>query len=205
MTTTREDIVTHAHQLAGLSADPVDALTRRVYLDTIAPGETPARAAEMARASGCALTCRAILRRFIVHPILEAPYRDRQAVTDLTRIAADADALTIVFAPRGRSPVHRVEAEPGDMLIVGGGDDGGGPEHAWTALTSVEDPGYNHPYPSLLLDGLDGGQRTQDAGRHQCIQLRDHELRDGWDITSTYRRRVRYVIDVMAIVGRFGR
>lgn len=192
MTTTREDIVTAARSLAGLSADPSDALTRRVYLDTIAPGETPARAGEMARMSGCALTCRAILRRFIKHPILEAPYRDRQAVSDLVEIAAEAHAL--------RSSIPTVQ--PGDMLIVGGSEDGGGPEHAWTALSVVANP---YPDGGLLLDGLDGGQRTEDAGRHQWIVQRDHELRDGWDITATYRRRVRYVIDVMAIVGRFGR
>lgn len=193
--TTREDIVAVARGLAGLSADPADELTRRVYLDTIAPGETPARAAEMALMSGCALTCRAILRRFIEHPILEAPYRDRQAVSDLVRIAHQAAALFWLARPW--------EARPGDMLIVGGtyaGD--GGPEHAWTVLSVVANP---YPDGGLLLDGLDGGQRTEDAGRHQCIVRRDHEIRDGWDITATYRRRVRYVIDAMAIVARFGR
>lgn len=62
-----------------------------------------------------------------------------------------------------------------------------------------------NPYPDggYLLDGLDGGQRTE--GGHQAIEVKAHELRDGWDITATGRRRVRYVIDVMAIVGRFGR
>ncbi len=189
--TTREDIVTHARTIAGLSADPADELTRRVYLDTIAPGETPARAAEMALMSGCALTCRAILRRFIVHPILDAPYRDRRAVSDLVEIAMAANAQRQAWSL----------PEPGDMLIVGG-DGHGGPEHAWTALSVVANP---YPDGGLLLDGLDGGQRTEDAGRHQWIVQRDHELRDGWDITATYRRRVRYVIDVMAIVGRFGR
>jgi hypothetical protein len=202
--TTREDICTHARSLAGLSADPADALTRTVYLDTVAPGETPTRAAEMARMSGCALTCRAILRKFIVRPILEQPYRDRRAVSDLVEIAGDADALTVIYAPGNSHQLHLLEAEPGDMLIVGGGEDGGGPEHAWTALSCVDDPGYD-PGVGYLIDGLDGGQRTEDAGRHQWIVQRDHELRDGWDITSTYRRRVRYVIDVMAVVGRFGR
>jgi hypothetical protein len=191
--TTRRDIVAHARGLAGLSADPDCALTRALYIDTVAPGETIRRSDEMAKMSGCALTCaRGILRRFILHAILEAPYRDRRAVSDLVQIAKDADALL----PLSATP------QPGDMLIVGGGEDGGGPEHAWTALSCIESP---YPDGGLLLDGLDGGQRTEDAGRHQWIVQRDHELRDGWDITSTYRRRVRYVIDVMAIVGRFGR
>lgn len=190
--TTRDDVVAFSKSLAGLSADPADELTRRVYLDTIAPGETPARRAEMARMSGCALTCRAVLRQFIEHPILERPYRDQQAATDLVMIAAPAFA--IYNAAEG--------TEPGDMLIVGGGPDGGGAEHAWTTLSCVADPGYETT-PGYLLDGLDGGQH--DAGGHECIATRDHELRDGWDITATYRRRVRYVIDVMAIVRRFGR
>ena len=194
MTATREDICNYARSLAGLSADPADELTRRVYLDTVAPGEAPARAAEMALMSGCALTCRAILRRFIVHPILDRPYNDRQAVSDVARIAHQAAAYRL----------RNVAPEAGDMLIVGGGEDGGGPEHAWTALSCVADPGYEVA-PGYLLDGLDGGQRTEDAGQHQCIVERAHELRDGWDITATYRRRVRYVIDVMTIVGRFGR
>ena len=188
----RSQVTDYARSLAGLSADPADELSARVYRDTIAPGETRARADEMALMSSCALTCRAILRRFIRHPILEQPYRVRRAVSDLVEIATEAHALS-----RGaRSP------EPGDMLIVGGGEDGGGSEHAWTVLDVVANPGYE-PTPGLLITGLDGGQR--DAGGHQLISLRDHEIRDGWDITSTGRRRIRYVLDVAAIVQRFGR
>lgn len=191
--TTREDIVTRARQLAGLSADPAHPRERARYLETIAPRETYARATEMARMYGCALTCaRGILDDFILHAILQEPYRDQRAVSDLVQIAKDAGALL----PLSATP------QPGDMLIVGGGEEDGGPEHAWTALSCIENP---YPDGGLLLDGLDGGQRTEDAGRHQCIQLRAHELRDGWDITPTGRKRVRYVIDVMAIVGRFGR
>jgi hypothetical protein len=193
MTTTREHIVTRARSLSGLTADPDFPIGRDRYLDTVAPNETPFRTNEMGKMSGCALTCaRGILRRFILHAILEAPYRDRRAVSDLVQIAKDAGALLPLSAP----------PQPGDMLIVGGGEDGGGDEHAWTALSCMANP---YPDGGLLLDGLDGGQRTEDAGRHQWIVQRDHELRDGWDITATYRRRVRYVIDVMAIVGRFGR
>jgi len=187
----RSQVALYAHGLAGLSADPADELSARVYRDTIAPGETRARADEMALMSSCALVCRAVLRRFILHPILEAPYRDRQAVTDLTRIAHDAGAT-----------VRHLPVEPGDMVIVGGGVDGGGSEHAWTVLDVVADPGYE-PTPGQLVTGLDGGQR--DAGGHQLIALRDHEIRDGWDVTSTGRRRIRYVLDVAAIVQRFGR
>jgi len=189
---TRSEIVTFSRALVGLSADPADVLSARVYRDTIAPGETRVRADEMALMSSCALTCRAILRRFIAHPLLDAPYRIGAAVADLVVIAYAADAVRFPdSAP-----------EPGDMLIVGGGEDGGGSEHAWTVLDVVPDPGYE-PTPGLLVTGLDGGQR--DAGGHQLIALRDHEIRDGWDFTSTGRRRIRYVLDVAAIVARFGR
>jgi len=189
----RSQVCDYARSLAGLSADPADELSARVYRDTIAPGETRARADEMARMSGCALTCRAILRRFIEHSILERPYRTGCAVSDLVEIGR----MSGVFE---RGP--RTAIEPGDMVIVGGGLDGGGSEHAWTALDVVADPGYE-PTPGLLVTGLDGGQR--DAGEHQLISMRDHEIRDGWDITATGRRRIRYVLDVAAIVARFGR
>jgi len=192
----RSQVTDYARSLAGLSANPADELSARVYRDTIAPGETLARADEMALMSSCALTCRAILRRFIKHPILEAPYRDRRAVSDLVEIAQAARA-----AWAGDRHVGELIG-PGDMLIVGGGEDGGGSEHAWAVLDVVPDPGYE-PTPGLLVTGLDGGQR--DAGGHQLISLRDHEIRDGWDITSTGRRRIRYVLDVAAIVQRFGR
>lgn len=188
----RSRITDYARTLSGLSADPADEPSARVYRDTIAPDETRARADEMALMSSCALTCRSILRRFIKHPILDKPYRDRRAVADLVDVAILAHGL----GQASRSP------SPGDMLIVGGGDDGGGSEHAWTVLDVVPDPGYEAS-PGLLVTGLDGGQR--DAGGHQCISLRDHEIRDGWDVTSTGRRRIRYVLDVAAIVQRFGR
>jgi hypothetical protein len=198
----RSQVVTYGRTLAGLSADPAWPFLRGDYLDTIAPGETPSRANEMAKMSGCALTCRAILRRFIRHPILEAPYRDRQAVSDLMRIAQGAEAVTVISWPDAPRRPDRFEVQPGDMLIVGGGLSGDGSEHAWTVLDVVADPGYEVS-PGLLVTGLDGGQR--DAGGHQLIALRDHEIRDGWDVTSTGRRRIRYVLDVAAIVTRFGR
>lgn len=192
----REAVVAYARTLEGLCADPSDELTRQVYSDLIAPGETPQRRAEMLCNSGCELTCRAILRRFILHPLLENPYRDTKAGADLMAIAYAADAVRLP----GSIP------SPGDIVIVGGGDDGGGPEHAWTMIETAW-AGYD----GRVLDlGLDGGQRHPTAlgtdGKHaQLVALRDHELRDGWDTENGSRRKVRAVLDIEAIYKAFGR
>lgn len=177
--TTVDDVINYASSLAGLTADPSRPECRAAYLALIAPGETPQRAADMATASGCALVCRGILRRFIVHPILEQPYVTGHAMSDLTKIAFEAHAIVPPWAPPAS----------GYIVIVGGGSDGGGPEHAWTLL---DDSG----------EGVDGGQR--DAKGFESVALRSHVVSGGWDRTDTYRR-VRWVIDVMACVTAFGR
>ena len=185
----RDDVVAFARSLAGLSADPARPAIRETYRALVAPGESGARANEIERMSGCALTCRGILRRFVQHPLLERPYRTGDAVADLVAIARAAGAL--------RPP--SVTPREGDMLIVGGGADGGGPEHAWTTLFAVESPYVDG---GLLVTGLDGGQR---AGGYQAIALRDHHLLDGRDVTTTGARLVRWVLDVEVIIERFGR
>lgn len=68
----RPAVTAYVRTLAGLSASEP---TRAAYLDLIAPGETPTRAAEMALMSGCALVARAVLRAFVAHPLLTQPYR----------------------------------------------------------------------------------------------------------------------------------
>lgn len=194
--TIREAVIAYARTLEGLGADPADELTRQVYSDLIAPGETHARRAEMMCMSGCALTARAILRKFILHPILEAPYRTGDAVADLMTIARQAGGIRMP----GSIPT------PGDIVVVGGGTDGGGTEHVWTHV-ETDWAGYD----GRVLDlGLDGGQRHATAlgtdGKHaQLIALRDHDLRDGWDAENGTRRRIRAVLDVEAIVTKFGR
>lgn len=176
----REQVVTYAYSLDGLSANPADPVARAAYFALIAPGETPRRAAEMATMSGCALTCRAILRHFIAHLTLEAPYRTGRAMADLVEIAYDVQAIR---PPRNQTPM------PGDMVIIGGGSDGGGSEHVWTAL----DEGGGA--------GIDGGQL--DAQGFQKIVLKNHLLLDGTGRDGS--RKVRYVLDVETIVRRFGR
>lgn len=191
----RDDVVAYARSLADLGANPVNAEARARYLELIAPGETARRAAEMATMSGCELLGRALWRRYILHAILESPYRDRQAGADLLAIAREAGAATSGLS---RWP------DRGDVVIVGGGPEHGGSEHAWTSLASTGDAFARVPGEYLEThEGLDGGQL--DGAKCQVIRLRAHELHAGWDSTSTYRRRVQWVLDVARIVERFGR
>jgi len=186
----RSTVVAFAAALDGISANPANPEARAHYLDTIAPGETPARAAEMACMSGCALIARAVLRAFCDHPLLAAPYVTGRAVADVAAIARDAGALH----PPGRA------LEPGDVVIVGGGADGGGPEHVWLALCLRGDGAW---------DGLDGGQR--DAAGHQAVKVRVHHVEGGYDRAHDdgagggVRRKVRAVVDVERVVAAFGR
>jgi hypothetical protein len=192
LTDPRPTLTSYARSLAGLSAA---GPTRAAYLELIAPGETPARAVEMALMSGCALTCRAVLRHFIDHPILAARYRTGDAVADLVHIGREAGALR----PLGAEP------EAGDIVVVGGGTDGGGTEHAWTVL-EVRRVGYE---PAVCIVGLDGGQRAAELGADgkgaQCIRIRERLWRDGMDVVEGgSARKVRFVINAALVLARFG-
>lgn len=194
--TRRHEIVAFAAMLPGLGANPGDPESRARYLELVAPGESESRAAEMATMSGCALVCRGIWRAFIAHPILEAPYITGRAMADLVTIAREAGAL---------HPWPSRIPEAGDVIIVGGGADGGGPEHAWLALTVDVD----EDAASLAASGIDGGQR--DAAGFQVVKEREHVMGQGRDrahddgAPGGAARRVRYVIDVEAVLERFGR
>lgn len=184
---TREDVIAYARTLSGLSADPGCLATRAQYLELIAPGETPARKVELATMSGCALVQRGVLRHFIDHPILSAAYRDQHAMSDLLAIAQQAGAA------------HGADRDPlaGDIMIVAE------PEHAFLVLDITGDP-YAHVDPCELLTCLDGGHRDEQTG-YQSIIVRDHELQRGIDEAGGLRRRVVWVLDLSAILARFGR
>jgi hypothetical protein len=183
--TRRHELVAFAAALDGCSANPADPVDRARYLDLIAPYETSERAAEMANMSGCALVARGILRALgVKHPLLDAPYVTGHAMVDLVQIARDAGALHGPdYAP-----------EPGDFVIVGGGADGGGPEHVWMCLPDGQ--------------GVDGGQR--DAEHYQCVRIRKHDVDDGWDaahddgVRGFARRKVRFVIDCEQVLAALG-
>lgn len=192
----RPELVAFAAMLADLGANPCDLVERQRYFELVAPGEAPARATEIATMSGCALVCRGILRAFIQHPILDAPYRTGRAMADLIGIAVEAGAL---HGPE-RVP------EPGDLVVVGGGADGGGPEHVWIALT-VDVEAYDET--TATARGIDGGQR--DGQGFQVIREREHLMGAGHDqahddgAPGGAPRKVRWVIDVEAVLDRFGR
>lgn len=185
---TVQDVIEYASSLSGLTADPARPECRAAYLALIAPGETEQRQAEMATMSGCALVCRGVWRHFIAHPILDARYRTGDAMSDLVSIGREAHALR----PAGAMP------QPGDVVVVGGGSDGGGSEHAWTCIES-RDLGAGE----WLATGIDGGQR--DAKGFEWVIERAHDIGGGIDHCGTTRRRVRWVIDTIACVARLGR
>ncbi|MFT3772382.1 MAG: hypothetical protein QM820_43870 [Minicystis sp.] len=194
--TSRDDVVAYAQTLDGLGADPADPDRRAAYIEVIAPNESEDRGEQMTLMSGCELVQRGILRQFITHRLLSARYVNGRAGADLLQIAREAGGAHAWQRP-----------EPGDILIIGGGTDGGGPEHAYMALTVDDDP--DEP-EGILITGLDGGQR--DDGGYQIITQRDHVLRRGLDHAldandpgGGTRRKIRFVLDLDAILKRFGR
>ena len=196
MTASVDDVVAFAHSLAGLTADPARPECRTRYLDVIARGETFERAADMATLSGCALTMRGVLREFITHPFLDSPYVTGHAMSDLVQIAHEAGAVR-----------PRLDPQLGDVVIIGGGTDGGGPEHTFMVTSINVDPDPRTPAEAReVLTVIEGGQR--DAGRFACIIQRDHEIDDhsGLDhAPGSAPRKVRFVLDTGAILERFGR
>jgi hypothetical protein len=194
MPATRDDVTAYASSLGGISADPACPATRAAYLALIAPGETPARAAEMSTNSGCGLVMRAVLRHFIDHPILRASYRSQHALSDLVEIATQA----------GAAFTSRRDVEPGDIIIVGGGTDGGGPEHTWMVLDVESDVYADVGHPCEMIAGIDGGHRDETTG-FQSIVHRDHDICNGIDEAAGLRRVVRWVFDTERIIAKWGR
>lgn len=179
--TTADDVIAYASSLAGLTADPSRPECRAAYIALVAPGETPQRAAELSTLWNCELVCRAVLRRFIARPRLDAPYVDGMAGRDLMAIAREAHALR---------PMHALP-QAGDIVLVSS------PEHAWTCLTAVPSP---YEEGVTLCDGLDG----LPVDGHRAIIVRAHEVRQGRDNAGGDRAIVA-VIDTMACVAAFGR
>lgn len=158
---------------------------RSRYAELVAPGETPARVADMMRNSGCGLVARGLWRAAgIRHPRLDPPYKIGLAIADAVAIAHQADAI--------RSPRH-VPA-PGDAVLVGSGR----LEHIYTVLRV-----YAQDWPTdgtTWLQALDGGQR--DARGAQVCRVLDHDI--AGDPPRDGARLVRCVIDFGAVARRFG-
>jgi len=178
----------YAASLDGLTA-PSDE-----FLALITGGlETPTMAQAMARMSCCALVVRGLWRAWgVQHEILDRPYVIGHAVSDLATIARSYGALYASRVP-----------QPGDAVIVGGGSDGGGVEHAYTVLSAEPDLYDEHV---MSVTSIDGGQRT--ASGLQTICKMDRTLGGGWDNASRASdpgggssRRVRWVVDVAGMMG----
>ena len=176
---TVEELISYSRSLVGLTADPASPW-RAEYLATIAPGETPARAAEMALNYNCELLCRAVLRRFCEHPLLAAPYPDGTAGHLLMALALAARAV--------RLP-HELP-QPGDIVLVSP------PEHAWIC---VAQPGATYD-GAVLYDGVEG----LPVEGYRAVATRQHVIRDGRDDAGGDRAIVA-VIDTMACIAAFGR
>jgi hypothetical protein len=128
----------------GMTTDPEQ------YQALIADGETPERAAEMARESGCGLVVRGLWRSWGCADLrLEAPYHDTKAIEDLVAMAREAGAW--------RSG-HLDELGPGDAVVLEG------PEHILTVV------GVRYGF----VHSVDGGQRD-DAGL-ECIKSESRKL-----------------------------
>ncbi|WP_434042230.1 MULTISPECIES: hypothetical protein [Sorangium] len=164
---------------------------RERYIELVGGGETPQRARELATLSGCALTVRGMWRRLgIDHPILRAPYRTGHAVADLVEIARGAEAL--LEARDGLPALH-----DGDVVIVGGGPEYGGPEHVWTVLDAT---GQDYPERGRhLIWGLDGGQRDEHGA--QCVRRKMHEIAGVPPVDGG--RQVRWVVNLDAVWRRW--
>lgn len=155
-----------ARSLAGLGANPRDPERRERYLDLVAPGETHAARADMARASGCALAAAGFWRAIgVKHRLLDAPYRVGSAIRRLSTIGGIAQAIRW---PRGDLLEDRAQAlgampAAGDIVLVG-------EEPAREHVFVVVEAGLRAGAPTLWC--VDGGQR--DEAGYQLVGLREH-------------------------------
>ncbi|AUX31911.1 MULTISPECIES: hypothetical protein [Sorangium] len=162
--TSRVRAVEIARSLAGLSADPKNPKARREYLDLIAPGEEPQKAADMARMSGCGLVVAGLWRRLgLEHPLLCAPYKVGTAISRLVEIGIRREA----WKPyrKGKLPL------PGDAVLVGSSIKGE-VEHFYLVVQVEEGD-------RTVIDSIDGGQRVDG---HQAILSKKRVWASGRDL-----------------------
>jgi hypothetical protein len=157
----RKNAAAWAAAQAPCSADPASPDCAR-YLELVAPGETPRRAAEMATMSGCALWAgRGYLRHVLARcpASLAGPYTTGRAPLDIHDAADVAEAI--------RPAAHPVEL--GDVVHLAGNAAAG--EHVYVVVGVAPAPyGYG---PAQLVDSVDGGQRR---GGYQAILARQRVI-----------------------------
>lgn len=150
MSLIRQRLVALAEGFASVSV----STARQRYLDVVRDPAIDGTARDVffahPKTSGCALVVRGIWRRAgLQHPILAAPYRIGEAISDVVRIARDAGAWV---TGGDRAPL------PGDVVLVGAPSH----EHVYTIVEARPDVGT---YVSV-----DGGQRD-DAGQQAIRRL----------------------------------
>jgi hypothetical protein len=160
----RPRIVALARSYVGVSCRTKEGRER--YLELVAgPGDTDGEARRWLtapRTSGCALTCRGLLRRAgLRHTLLEQRVRPGYPMSDLQTIARESGAWR--YSPRDAPP------REGDMAIIDRPNGG----HAYTVV-AVE------PGPVCTLETVDGG--ASDGGA-QAIAAR----RRTWTLGANWR------------------
>ena len=156
------------------------------YLSLIADGERPGMRDAMKTMSGCALFIRGLWRALGVQDVwLGPPYKIGMAIADVVRTGSKHAA----FRPLDQLP------EPGDVVLIGGGADGGGSEHVFLVVNA------EHKSVGIDIESMDGGQ-LDGAGKQLIIGKARHWERKRaatWDHCGTRIRKVRRVIDVSKI------
>lgn len=198
------------------------------FVALVAPGEHPARAAQLAQLSTCALFLRGCLARALIDaaddvplwralsqsgcpatvpPRLWAPYATGYAMTDLVAVH-QASSWRRWRAPAfplddGERALLRERVFPGALVIVGAG----GREHVYL-IDSVERDGW--PDGSIELTAIEAGQ--VDRQGRQCVVRRRHEIdrfgvdrallrEEPADPHGSPGRPVTWVLDPRALLG----
>ena len=160
LTPAQQAAVDAARALVGLSyPDPA-------YLAAVAPGETPERALEMGRESGCALLWRALNGG-------TAPYRDGSAFSEVWRLAGG-----VGWRPSGRVRAPELPSV-GDAIVYDAA--GAHPQHV--DLCWIGDG-----------QAVAGGQRTSDGRECVAIVTRRLAWTGGQLVDETTGRRVMALI-----------
>ncbi|WP_437320228.1 hypothetical protein [Sorangium sp. So ce385] len=161
----RDKAVEISRGVVGLTADANKPESRLRYIALIAPGETKARATELATDSGCGLVVAGIWRELGVKARqLTPPYVTGTAIRRLRELALAANAW--VPFKQGAHP------DRGDMVLVGD-NHAGGPEHVFTVVSV--DNGSQGPE----IESVDGGQIEHG---YQIVQLKRRVWRGNRDV-----------------------
>lgn len=171
MTPIRERAVAFARACDGVGVTS----SRASYLALVAQDEKRQDYFADPSTSGCGLVIRGIWRSLgMADRRVHAPYRMGTAISCLVGLARERKAWRT--ASRGAIP------SPGDVVLVGGGIDGGGAEHVYVVTAAELAPDGQ----GAMLASIDGGQK--DSRGQQCIRAKQRRwsVRFGqwWDVSA---------------------